>query len=56
MANRTTRVIVVVSPEQVIVAHRLQNLPRAHGNGSFVIPDNIGVVAAARHLGKSRMD
>ena len=51
-----THVIAAVNPEKVIAAQRSPDLLRALENAALVIPDGIGVVAAARLLGKGRME
>ena len=56
LVSSTTHVIVAVNPEKVIAAQRDPELLRALENAALVIPDGIGVVAAARLLGKGRME
>lgn len=56
LANKSTQVIVAVNPEKVIAAQRNPDLLHALENAALVIPDGIGVVAAARLLGKGRMN
>ncbi len=51
-----THVIAAVNPEKVIAAQRSPDLLRALENAALVIPDGIGIVAAARLLGKGRME
>jgi N-acetylglucosaminyldiphosphoundecaprenol N-acetyl-beta-D-mannosaminyltransferase len=48
--------IVAVNPEKVIRAQQDPDLFRALKNADLVIPDGIGVVMAARLLGKGRME
>jgi N-acetylglucosaminyldiphosphoundecaprenol N-acetyl-beta-D-mannosaminyltransferase len=50
-----THVIAAVNPEKVIAAQQNPELLRALENAALVIPDGIGVVAAARLLRKGRM-
>jgi N-acetylglucosaminyldiphosphoundecaprenol N-acetyl-beta-D-mannosaminyltransferase len=55
LASNTTHVIVAVNPEKVIAAQQNPGLLSALRNAALVIPDGIGVVAAARLLGKGHM-
>lgn len=56
LASDTTNVIAAVNPEKVIAAQRSPELLDALENAALVIPDGVGVVAAARLLGKGRME
>lgn len=55
LASDTTHVIAAVNPEKVIAAQENPALLRALEGATLVIPDGIGVVAAARLLGKGHM-
>lgn len=48
--------ILAVNPEKVIAAQRDRDLLRTLHNASLIVPDGIGVVAAARLLGNGSME
>lgn len=51
-----TQAILAVNPEKVIAAQKNQDLVRTLRNASLVVPDGIGVVFAARLLGKGSIE
>jgi N-acetylglucosaminyldiphosphoundecaprenol N-acetyl-beta-D-mannosaminyltransferase len=55
-ADTATHTIFAVNPEKVIAAQENPELLRALNNASLLVPDGIGVVFAARLLGKGRME
>lgn len=55
LQDNSTHMILAVNPEKVIAAQRNPDLLQVLEDASLVIPDGIGVVAAARILGKGRM-
>ena len=56
LADNETHTILAVNPEKVIAAQKNPALLRALCSATLVIPDGIGVVIAARLLGKATMD
>lgn len=55
LKDRAAHPILAVNPEKVIAAQQQSDLLRALENASLVVPDGIGIVMAARLLGKGRM-